>query len=215
MSCRSPVRTKLTVKLDGWEAYVHAVEALFDLDGTDTLDRVQASKRRLRACLENLESAANDADMLAASARAKLNRASSQLRKALSAPRPNTAADYAHQKQAILAAMAAAEDELNAIAVRRRNNGTARLHGAIERTMRVMVKLEAELDAGEMKFGKASRRSGAALASEQRDLVERVRDLAAAIAVARRLTDEDAKFVEAEIATGIRGLRDLVTLQSR
>ena len=81
--------------------------------------------------------------------------------------------------------------------------------------MRVMVKLEAELDAGEMRFGKASRRSGASLASVQRDLVERVRDLAAAIAVARRLTDEDAKFVEAEIATGIRGLRDLVTLQSR
>jgi hypothetical protein len=214
MSCRTPVRTKRTVRLDGWEAYVHAIEALFDVDGTESLDRVQASKRRLRACLERLESQTNAADMLAAAARTKLNRASRQLRSVLSSPRPTGAAGYADQKQAILASMAATEGELNAITLRSRHNGSADLQGTIERTMRAMVRLEAELDGGEIRFSAAPRRSKAAVAVHP-DLAHRLRELAMAIAIARRMTDEDAKFVEAEIASGIRGLRELVMLQSR
>ncbi len=209
------IRDRREVRLDGWNAYVQAIGAQMDINGADALDRVQTSKRRLRDFLERLESEANEAENLAIAARLNLHRASSWLRRELSSPRPDTAVRYAAQKQAIVASIAAAESELNSIAVSPRHGTGSRLNGVIERTMRAMVRLEAELEAAEMRFRALAPGAADLPPIVERDLAERLRTLAAAIAIARSLTEEDSKLVEAEIASGIRSVRNLFAAVSR
>lgn len=213
MTCRGCIRERRSVRLDGWETYIQAIGAQLDVDRNDARDRVQSSKRRLCGSVERLESEANETETLASVARTNLQHATSQLRQVLSAPRPDGIAGYASQKQAIGSAIIAAERELEAIATSPKNEGRTRLNGAIEQTMRAMVKLEAELEAGERPVRETF--PGAddcptIPGTVERDLVERIRALSAAMAIARRLAPEDATLVEAEIASGIERLRKLV-----
>jgi hypothetical protein len=216
MSCHESIRESLGAKLDGWEAYVRAIGAqIEDVDGSDALDRVQVSKRRLRESLERLESETNEAETLANAARADLHRASTRLRKELDSPRPDCAARYAGQRQAIMAAVAATENEMNTISTSLRANGASRLRATVERTMRGMVKLEAELEAGEIQFSSASPGSNDFPPRAEREIASRLRALAAAIAIARKLPADSAKLAEAEIASGIGRIRQLFSALSR
>jgi hypothetical protein len=218
MSCRISIRERLGVKLDGWEAYIRAVGAQLDTNGSDILDRVQASKRRLRGALERLESEASEAETLATAARVGLQRASAHLRRQLVSPRPDSAAAYAAQQQAILASIAEIERQLDTISVGwlNGNMGAAtRLDRAIDRAMRGMVRVEAELDAGGMLFRIEAGDADDLPPKAERELHERLRALSSAIATARALPDENAKSMESAIASQVGRLRDLFAARSR
>ncbi|HTY65153.1 MAG TPA: hypothetical protein VMH36_00760 [Alphaproteobacteria bacterium] len=208
MSCREKIRERRAVKLDGWDAYIRAIGAQLEFDGSP-LDRVQAGKRGLRDRLDRLESEANQSESLANRARANLLRASNSLRVELSSPRPNGAAAYVAQKRAIGSAIAEAEHELNAIAASVSHNEAGRLGRAIEYTMRAMVALEAELEVADWVLGRQGGRHGDLSVRVGRDFPDRLRSLSAAVATARKLSDGSAKPVEAEIASSIGWLRDL------
>jgi len=208
MSCREKIRERRSVKLDGWDAYIRAIGAQLEFDGSP-LDRVQAGKRGLRDRLERLESEANQSESLANRARANLLRASNSLRVELSSPRPDGAASYVTQKRAIGSAIAETEHELNAIAASVSHNGAARLGNAIEYTMRAMVALEAELEVAEWVLRRHAGGHSDLSARIGRDFPDRLRSLSAAVATARKLSDGNAKPVEAEIASSIGWLREL------
>src|SRR5262245_66017303 len=116
MSARRHIRDRFNVKLDGWQAYLQAIRARLEADANGALDRLQASKRRLRDVLEQLEREVSEADMLAARSRTNLREASVLLRGALRTDRPDSAAAYASQKRTILAAIAATAQRLDGIA---------------------------------------------------------------------------------------------------
>jgi hypothetical protein len=214
MSCGPGIRERSEIKFDGWAAYVDAVSAHLDADRDGAFDRLQAGKRRLREALERLERETNDTATLAAAVRTKVLRASSELRRELSSSRPDNAAGYRVQRQAIALAMAAMERELNAIGAALCHSSRHALRGAGERTVRAIVRLEAELEAGEMRFRPRSGGICDLDPGAEREVGRKLRALASAISVARRLTHENAKIIEAEITSGIGSLRDLLASRS-
>ena len=208
MSCREKIRERRTVKLDSWDAYIRAIDAQLEFEGS-SLDRVQACKRRLRDRLERLESEATQSESLANRARAGLLRASKSLRVELSAPRPADAKSHAIRRQAIGLAIARADSDFNTIAASLAHNGSARLRQALEDAMRAMVTLEAELEVAEWALRDHHGVHSGRFAGG-REFHDQLRSLSAAVAAARKLSDANAEAVEAEIASGIGWLRELL-----
>jgi len=208
MSCGRNLRDRIGVKLDGWQAYVRAIGAQLDHSGNDALDRVQASKNRLRVALERLERAAHEAQPLAAVARSRLCRATARLRTSLRTPRPHSAAVYAEQKQAIAAAIHDAETEMNAASLSPRNDNGRHLNVATEQTACAMLNLEAEMEAADVYF-RDTGDDDAVHRDREREIAERLRALDAAISIARKLSAPNAQLAEADIASGVRRVREL------
>ena len=129
------------------DPYARAVST--QLKREEALDRVQAGKRGLCDRLGRLESEACCLVTLAIIARQRLLGATSRLRKELASPRPATRAVYEVQRDAIAAARVATEHELNAVGPIVSGSGAGHFRAAIERTVRAMVRLEAEFDAAE------------------------------------------------------------------
>jgi hypothetical protein len=198
--------------LDGWESYIQAIGARLDVNGADACDRVQATKRWLRDSLEHLENEACEAETLSGSACASLHRAICGLRKGLGLPRPEGAESYASQKQLIVERMVATERELDALTVCTSHSRGTRLNNAIEQTVRRMLKVAAEFEAGDLHSCAKTSGPGTLPSAVERELAERLAALAQAIAAARRMADEDIRFVESEIVSGIARVRELAAM---
>lgn len=215
MSARRHIRDRFNVKLDGWQAYLQAIRARLEADANGALDRLQASKRRLRDVLEQLEREVSETDILAARSRTNLREASALLRGALRTERPESASAYASQKRTILAAIAATEQRLNAIAVNPQRHDAARLNTLLERSMRAIMAIEADLEMAEVQLRVAPVSNGRAPDEETRLLAENLGFLAATISTARRMKGESANVLEPEIASGIERVKTLFAALSK
>lgn len=213
MTCGPDVRERFGAKIEGWATYVEAVGACVGSEPKRLVDRLQVGKRRLRDALECLERETQDATSLAQRLRINLLCASGGLRRELSSSCANSLGHYRSQKRAITSGIAAVERELNAVGRLFRYSEGHALSRAVERTVRAIVRLEAELDAGELRFhpmlGEGRHRAGA-----DHDVAEQVRSLSSTIFLARRLTTEQPNLIEAEIAQGIARLRNLLASRS-
>jgi hypothetical protein len=159
--------------------------------------------------LERLERDAHESKTLAARARSALCRASVRLRGELTQLEPRDADDYDDRRAAIAAAAAALEAELAAVRPHPQNEEGRCLTETIERVVQAIVTFEAHFDAGEIEFrGRAAERD-AFLAQREREISERLSALDAAIARARRSSEEEAMRIEPEIASGVRRVRSL------
>lgn len=209
MACVTRIRETVNIKLDGWSAYVQTVAGQLDTRSTDNLGGLQAAKLRLLGSLEQLGRELNDAKTLATAVRSRLEGVSRRLRVELSAERPADALGYAKQKEALLAAMSAAEGELNAIAAAVGRGSWPRLEAIVERTVRAMLRLEAELEVAEVRFRTMRNGRASVDADRARELSEHIRSLSATIATARTLAADGVSYVEPEIVSGLRRLREL------
>src|SRR5512135_3431057 len=139
MACISHIRERLNVKLDGWSGYVEAISGQLDVRSTDIHGRLGAAMLRLLGTLEHLGRELNDVETVAMAARIQLDGVTRGLRTELSLGPSTDALAYAKRKEAIVAAMRAAEDEFNAVASALGHRSSSRLEGAIERTVRAML----------------------------------------------------------------------------